>query len=223
MPLQIGMHAQTPFSPSGLVEVVGIEDIHPLMPRQTVLVRFLDPIPTATPLALWDATSAMNFGRSARITREGRPASPRRILHLTEGAMGFLDVPECTSTTEAPRAVTDFSRAVLEDSRPAPTLASASRGEPKSALKMAPAGVPHGRRPHRLSARLLACPCDGRRPGTPSFPLLPGVAPVARGKPRCPRVYGFQEGLPWLRARSRRLPAAAPPAPRSAPAPAAAS
>ena len=42
MPLQIGMHAQTPFSPSGLVEVVGIEDLHPLMPRQTVLVRFLD-------------------------------------------------------------------------------------------------------------------------------------------------------------------------------------
>jgi hypothetical protein len=69
MPLQIGMHAQTPFSPSGLVEVVGIEDIHPLMPRQTVLVRFLDPIPTATPLALWDATSAMNFGRSARMRK----------------------------------------------------------------------------------------------------------------------------------------------------------
>ena len=32
--------------------------------------------------------------------------------------MGFLDVPECTSTTEAPRAVTDFSRAVLEERPP---------------------------------------------------------------------------------------------------------
>ena len=49
MPLQIGMHAQTPFSPSGLVEVVGIEGIHPLMPRQTVLVRFLDRHPHRYP------------------------------------------------------------------------------------------------------------------------------------------------------------------------------
>ena len=49
MPLQIGMHAQTPFSPSGLVEVVGIEDLHPLMPRQTVLVRFLDRHPHRYP------------------------------------------------------------------------------------------------------------------------------------------------------------------------------
>jgi hypothetical protein len=49
MPLQIGMHAQTPFSPSGLVEVVGIEELHPLMPRQTVLVRFLDRDPHRYP------------------------------------------------------------------------------------------------------------------------------------------------------------------------------
>jgi hypothetical protein len=32
-----------------LVEVVGIEDIHPLMPRQTVLVRFLDRHPHRYP------------------------------------------------------------------------------------------------------------------------------------------------------------------------------
>ena len=49
MPLQIGMHAHTPFSPSGLVEVVRIEDLHPLMPRQTVLVRFLDRHPHGYP------------------------------------------------------------------------------------------------------------------------------------------------------------------------------
>jgi len=49
MPLQIGMCAQTPFSPSGRVEVVGIEDLHPLMPRQTVLVRFLDRHPHGYP------------------------------------------------------------------------------------------------------------------------------------------------------------------------------
>lgn len=41
MPLQIGRHARTPFRPSGLVEVVAIKDLHPLVPRQTVLVRFL--------------------------------------------------------------------------------------------------------------------------------------------------------------------------------------
>jgi hypothetical protein len=49
LPLQIDMHAQTPFSPSGLVEVGGIEDLHPLMPRQTVLVRFLDRDPHRYP------------------------------------------------------------------------------------------------------------------------------------------------------------------------------
>ena len=50
MPLQIGMYVQTPFSPNGLVEVVGIEDhLHPLMPRQTVLVRFLDRHPLGYP------------------------------------------------------------------------------------------------------------------------------------------------------------------------------
>jgi hypothetical protein len=76
--------------------------------------------------------------------------------------MGFLDVPECTSTTEAPRAVTDFSRAVLEDSRPAPTLASASRGEPKSALKMADRVFPRAADEPRTDS--TAAPV-GSRPG----------------------------------------------------------
>lgn len=49
MGLQIGMHAQTPFPPRGLVEVVAIEDFHPLVPRQTVLVRFVGHHPHGYP------------------------------------------------------------------------------------------------------------------------------------------------------------------------------
>ena len=115
-----------------------------------------------TPDSMEIIISKMNFGWSARMPRAGRPARPRRLLHLTEGAMGFLDVSEYTPTIEASRAVTDFSWAVLEDSRPAPTLASASRGEPKSALKMADRVFPRAADEPRTDS--TAAPV-GSRPG----------------------------------------------------------
>lgn len=49
MPIEIGQRARTPFEPSGLVEVVEIEGLHPVVPRQTVLVRYLEPHPHGYP------------------------------------------------------------------------------------------------------------------------------------------------------------------------------
>jgi hypothetical protein len=49
LPLHIGMCAHTPFSPSGLVEVLVIENLHPIMLRETVLVRYLDRHPHGYP------------------------------------------------------------------------------------------------------------------------------------------------------------------------------
>jgi hypothetical protein len=78
------------------------------------------------------------------------------------------------------RAVTDFCQATLKDSRPAPTLASASRGEPKSALKMAYRVFP--RAADDLRPASTAAPV-GSRPGHSGSRTPFGTISAAFGSP----------------------------------------
>ena len=49
MDIHVGTIARTPFPPSGLVEVLEVEALHPLVSRETVLVRFLAAHPHGYP------------------------------------------------------------------------------------------------------------------------------------------------------------------------------